>query len=180
MHMTSLSLYPHFQNAIMHQAGKILHKVCMFVLYENELVCVVREHKDGTASVEPPGGKIDIKPCGNRETAEEALRREAAEELNIEVRPLGLLGVEAHPHTGKLVGYYMCEHMSGEPVNNLEDEHLGVLRVPLQDLSGLKADCEQEKWGGRPVDYRIPDGMLREYLNKMAQDRRVLASFDHT
>ncbi len=144
-----------------------IHKVCMFVVHGNDLLCLVREHKDGTASVEPPGGKIDTKPCGARETPEEALVREAAEELNIQIKPLAFVGVEPHPHTGKPVGYYMCEHVSGEPINNLEDEHLGIVRVPLSNLQGLKEDCAREIWGDRPVDYRIPDNLLTKALYKL-------------
>ncbi len=173
----SSNLQHQFESSAVGFPEQDIHKVCMFVVHDNDLLCVVREHKDGTASVESPGGKVDIKPCGTRETVEEALVREAAEELNIQINPVAFIGVEPHPFSGKPVGYYMCEHVSGEPINNLEDEHLGILRIPLTDFDAIKDNLAREGWGGRKVDYRIPDNLLTKALYK--SDEQGLASGQH-
>ena len=57
-----------------------------------------------------PGGFLEM-----GETTEEGARREATEELGIEVGELNLLGVYSRPQGGVVVIVYLAELLSGEP-----------------------------------------------------------------
>jgi len=149
------------------------HKVCMLVPYEGNLIFVVRQHKDGRVSVEPPGGKRDPLVYGRRiESPEEALVREAHEELGIKIRPLDRLGVEAHPFTGAPVGYYYCEHVSGVPYNIETRQHLQVIEVSAgrTSMDDFRRACSMRRVAGVPVEFRLPENVYESYLKRVGDD----------
>lgn len=165
-------------------------KVCFFVEHDGCLILVARRHKDGSVSVEPPGGKIDPKQCGAMETHGEAIVREGTEELNILLNPKQILAVELHPVTKSPVGYYACEHVSGIPANAAmnektgQKEHLGVLKIAIdqiqtyEDLELIALDIAEKIVEvtlprtplARPIDFRVPEGAVMNYLQQLRQE----------
>lgn len=152
------------------------YKVCMLVPYQGNLIFVVRQHKDGRVSVEPPGGKRDPRRYGSEiETPEEALIREGHEELGIEIRPVEILGVEPHPYTGKSVGYYFCEHVKGIPQNIETRQHLQVIGLaPSKSrVEEFRRACSKRTVGGAPVDFRLPNDVFDSYLKRVGESMSV-------
>ncbi len=166
-------------------AGEQVNKVCLFLVHENHLILIVRHHaKDNTVSIEPAGGKIDPKPNGDMETHGEALIREAHQELGVVIRPQYMMAVEMHPHTGKPVAYYSCEHVSGTPYNKAEDEHLGVIKVDIhkidsyEDLELIALNMAQkiiaESHTGEeivlPIKFRVPKNPVMNFIQQSREE----------
>lgn len=162
-------------------AEQEINKVCLFLVHEYNLIFIVRHHaKDNSVSVEPAGGKIDPKANGDMESHQEALIREGEQELGVIVKPLSLLSVEIHPFTGKSVAYYACEHESGTPYNKAQDEHLGIIKIPIsatKDYESLKLmainraqKIVNEMRGyeelSRPIDFRVPEKPVMHFLRQ--------------
>lgn len=156
-----------------------INKVCLFIAHEEDLILVVRHHaKDGSVSIEPAGGKIDPKADGEIETHEEALIREAEQELGITIKPNHMLHIENHPYTHKPVAYYACDHISGTPYNKASDEHLGVIGIPLGNIESyedLKREAlfmaqeivDETSLGpklSRSIEFRVPQQAVMAFI----------------
>jgi 8-oxo-dGTP pyrophosphatase MutT (NUDIX family) len=171
-----------FQSQAQGNSGDVrdAQKVCLFVTHNGCLLFIVRHHQeDNSVSIEPSGGKVDFKRSGGRETHNEALIREAKEELGIVIAPQGLLSVENHPFTHKPVAYYACSHVEGVPFNAADREHIGVIEIPLgaaqayADLQRLSLEGAQrivaEKLSqplSRPIEFRVPEGAVMNFLQQ--------------
>lgn len=168
-------------------AEQAVNKVCLFLAHEGNLILVVRYHeKDNSVSVEPPGGKVDPKPNGNLETHDEALIREAVQEVGVRIKPISLLHIEPHPHTQKPVAYYSSEHVAGEPFNMVRDEHLDILKIPLSSLKNYeeielmalemaKAIVDRELAGqklSRDIEFRVPEAPLMSFARNFMYEPR--------
>ena len=75
------------------------------------------------------GGHVD-----EGESLEEALRREAHEELGIEVRSLRRLGEINDPVEPAVVHVYAISSWEGEPINAAPDEHTELRWFSADDL----------------------------------------------
>lgn len=157
-------------NSFAKAAEQPVNKVCLFLVHDQCLILIVRYHaKDNSISIEPAGGKIDPRQDGSLETHQEALVREASQELGVEILPRNMIAVEEHPYTRKPVAYYHCDLVSGIPHNRVPDEHLGVIQVPIpqgfEELKSLAIQQAKEiirgtplnKGLSRPIDFRVPE-----------------------
>lgn len=166
-------------------AQQTINKVCLFLVHNGNLILVVRHHaKDNSVSIEPAGGKIDPKENGDLETPDEALVREADQELGVIIKPMHMMSVELHPHTGKPVAYYSCDHVSGTPYNKAHDEHLGILEIPLRniksydDLRTIALDMAQKivddaRAGeplSRPIEFRVPERPVMNFIQQFTME----------
>ena len=163
------------QFSFAHLVTQPVNKVCMYLEHQGNLILLVRFHpKDNSVSIEAGGGKIDRKSNGDLETPVEALIREGGEEFGILIKPHHMMTLELHPHTGKPVAYYSCEHVSGTPFNKAKDEHLGILEIPThkidtyKDLNLIALDMaekivEAAHTGeplSRPIEFRVPEDIM--------------------
>ncbi|MDD3020098.1 MAG: NUDIX hydrolase [Alphaproteobacteria bacterium] len=102
--------------------------------YAGDILLVVRQHKDGAVSIEPPGGALE-----RGETLRKGLQRELGEELGYlhltAIEERALVGVEdilykdGNPKP-RLTHYFKCSTLLGLPYNALPDEHKALIRVP--------------------------------------------------
>lgn len=168
-----------FENAVIEQP---INKVCLLLVCNGHLILLVRKHAaDNSVSIEPPGGKIDRKLCGEIETPQEALIREAQEELGIRISPGHLMALENHPYTGKPVAYYSCEHVEGNPYNKADGEHLGILALDIQkissyeDLEAMALAKAQEITEVSLIEFRVPKEAVMSHIEEPAMSRRQIA-----
>lgn len=159
-------------------------KVCLLFTHQGNLVFIVRHHKDDSVSIEAAGGKIDPKPTGQAETPEEALEREAEQELGVKIRPIQRLCVDLHPKTQKPVGYYSCEVVDGYPYNAADKEHLGIIKVPIhqvenyQCLENVALGAAQEITDltiphiqlSRPIEFRVPEKAIMNFIQQLQDE----------
>lgn len=156
--------------------------------FADGLLFVVRQHKDGKVSIEPPGGALEA-----NETPRNGLRREIGEELgpflmaSIDAEPLGRIrdilrkDGKAQP---RLTEYFKCHTMMGFAFNALPDEHISLIRVPHENFEGegvnsiqsfnrLKREAiriargELAKKGiehAGPIEFRLPTKVYRGYF----------------
>lgn len=98
---------------------------------ERLLVCQRPEGKRCALLWEFPGGKIEP-----GETPQECLARECREELDIQVRPLRLIGEaqSGEPDARVRVRFYLCTLLSGEPRRL---EHRALAWLTLDEILAL-------------------------------------------
>jgi len=114
-------------------------KVCAAVIYHQDKILITLRPKDKKLGGywEFPGGKIE-----DRESQEEALKRDLREELDIEVEVGELLETVHHSYNwGNVVIFaYWCRWLSGE-IKHLEvADHCWVTADNLLDYNILAAD----------------------------------------
>lgn len=158
--------------------------------YAHGLFFVVRQHKDGKISIEPPGGALEAD-----ETPRRGLRREIGEELgpflmaSIDDQPLGkirdILRKDGKPQP-RLTEYFKCQTVVGFAYNALPDEHLMVICVPSSHFedgetslthgksfnrlkaSAIKiAQAELSRKGiehSGPIEFRLPSKVYKGYF----------------
>jgi ADP-ribose pyrophosphatase YjhB (NUDIX family) len=120
--------------------------VCDFVFYLNPKIVVgTLPRRDGRVlllrrDIEParglwvfPGGYVDL-----GESVEEAAHRETREEVNVEVRLDGLLGVYSFSHSPSAIIVYLASVVRGEPRSGPEAQEVrwvGPDEIPWTDLA---------------------------------------------
>ena len=170
------------------KAGTKLKVAGLISDFADGLIFVVRKHKDGKVSIEPPGGALEA-----NETPRRGLRREIGEELgpflmaSIEERSLGqvrdILRKDGRAQP-RLTEYFRCQTMIGFAYNALPDEHIALIRVPHENFEGegvtsiqsfnrLKreairiAQVELDKKGVEhvgPIEFRLPSKVYKGYF----------------
>ncbi|MGY4930344.1 NUDIX hydrolase [Streptomyces sp. 900116325] len=81
------------------------------------VLMIRRRQREGKLLWAFPGGGIEA-----GETPEQAAVREVAEEVELEVKSVRVLGDRVHPNTGVHMTYVACEPISGEAGIGDEDE----------------------------------------------------------
>jgi len=95
-----------------------MDKIVIGVIENNKKILMVRRRiKEGDLSWQFPGGVV-----GENETEESAIVREVFEEVDVVCRVQKKLGERIHPLTGKNVGYWLCDYLSGEVFVKYDDE----------------------------------------------------------
>ena len=165
------------------RAEQPVNKVSLFLAHNGNFILVVRHHaKDNSVSIEPPGGKIDPRKNGDLETHEQALKREAYQEIGLLVKPLSWMMDEFHPYTGKPVAHYYCEPVGGMLHNKAFDEHLGVLEIGLsklmkyEDIKLVALDAAQKivdqalgnNQLSRPIDFRVSEESFLKFSERFS------------
>ena len=113
---------------------KKVEVVAAIIYFQNEILCVQRPHNKLSyisKKFEFPGGKIE-----EGETQKEALKRELAEELNIDtdIKSLFLTVVHQYPDFELTMHGYICEVQSKELTLN---EHVAKEWLTINELERL-------------------------------------------
>ncbi len=87
------------------------------IVSNGRLLLVKRRVEESGLSWQLPAGKLEA-----GETLEDAAVRETAEEVDLEVSAVELLGERVHPVTGRRVGYVVCDIISGDAKVAAPDE----------------------------------------------------------
>ncbi|MGW5273610.1 NUDIX hydrolase [Streptomyces sp. NPDC004044] len=106
---------PHVSTAIIVDGGRVL--------------MIRRRQREGKLLWAFPGGGIE-----GDETPEQAAVREVAEEVELEVKPVRVLGDRVHPTTGRHMTYVACELISGTAGIGDEEEIAEVAWVAHADI----------------------------------------------
>lgn len=86
-------------------------EVVIGIVRKAEKVLMIRRaKKEGDLVWAFPGGKVE-----NGETKEQACIREIKEETGINVSVVKEIGHRLHPDTARMITYFLCEYISGEP-----------------------------------------------------------------
>lgn len=113
--------------------------------YLGNMIFVVRQHRDGKVSIEPPGGQLE-----DGETLTTGTRRELGEELGgfhlTHVDEAALVSIEdvfrkaKGGRAQKRCTHYMgCQTILGFHFNALPKEHLAILHVPVRQPQSTEA-----------------------------------------
>ncbi|MER5613266.1 NUDIX hydrolase [Streptomyces sp. NPDC002215] len=105
-------------------------RISTAIIADGERVLMIRRRvKEGKLSWAFPGGGIEA-----GETPEQAAVRETAEEVELEVKAVKVLGERVHPNTGRHMTYVACEPIAGEPAVGDEEEIAEVAWVAHADI----------------------------------------------
>lgn len=116
--MTQTDQKPPISMAIITDGGRVL--------------MIRRRQREGKLSWAFPGGGIE-----GGETAEQAAVRETAEECDLEVKAVRVIGARIHPDTGADMTYVACEVVGGEARVADAEELAEVAWVAHGQIPGL-------------------------------------------
>ena len=137
--------YVYFHNAAAAVGG--------IILYKDSLVLIRRGHDPGKGMLDLPGGFVDY-----RESAEEALKREVKEEINLDVAQLNYFGSASNVYTYKGVTYFTSDVFYLIRVDSV-DSFIPTDEVPELVLADpLTIDTEQLAFESAKV-------MIKQYCN---------------
>src|SRR5688572_24291142 len=115
-------------------------KVALALIWKDGRILISRRRVDQHLGGlwEFPGGK-----CEPGETPEECAVREALEEVGVVCSAVSTLAPIAHTYPDRTVHLIpvTCEHVSGEPMNRLVEEHRWVERGELTRFSFPEANA---------------------------------------
>jgi len=149
--------------------GVAIHKFAGVVVCDERLVLVQREAYDrahnGAGEIigqkrvvwwELPGGKAERE---DNKSPQRAVEREVLEECGVFVHVANnpVLLDSKHHRKGKMVAYYPCQYIAGNPYNTLEDEHLAV--------EGFKRDGLQRLYDSG-ANIRVPRVILQLFARE--------------
>jgi len=116
----------------------------IIVMPGDKLVLIKRKNPPYQGQYALPGGFVDI-----GETTEDACKREALEETNVNVKIVKLTGVYSDPkrdprgHTVSIA--YLCKPASKKEKPKAQDDAADLDLIPLKDVESLKLAFDHKK-----------------------------------
>jgi len=116
----------------------------IIVMPENKLVLIKRKNPPYQGQYALPGGFVNI-----GETTEDACKREALEETNVNVKIVKLIGVYSDPkrdprgHTVSIA--YLCKPVSKKEKPKAQDDAANLELIPLKEVESLDLAFDHKK-----------------------------------
>lgn len=111
---------------------QILSVAISVVVYGRDVLLVCR--RDGSEGIRWGFPTGVVKP--GRDPAQVAVS-ETLGETGVHCEPRTALGTRLHPKTGAMCAYYLCDYLTGEPVNGDPAENSAVTWAPIDRLAGF-------------------------------------------